>query len=660
MAESKKETPVDYQDSNENCHCPICLEKVRNPKNLPCYHTFCESCIQTYISSTATRTDNETLKSIECPVCRRCIEAPRNDISSEDWASELPQNKLLLSISVDPGQDENKFCLFCKRSEKVVPAKHWCKACMEAICEDCKSLHRNVPILQNHQIVNLSNIMEVNSEIEIEESCLLHKGKVLDLFCHDHQKLCCSVCHLKQHKWCKNVNTLEDIALDINRDKIQNTALKYVDLEKTVNDILSENLNKVSKLHTRKQEICLVTEEKVQEIKSLVDNAHALWLKRFEQNHADSVGNIELASEELRRFSTTVHEARTMLQSVLKSGSSKQLFVTNYKLQNQISNHITRLKSLDIWNFSEDYKQNNWDFLIQISNAKEFEDVVLSKLRSTAVERILLSAQDNILQRRKTMSQKDWMKVNLRKLSQIELPEYAYYGLFVHDTRVIFSFTNQHSLKIYDISEATGECIHTEKCQDKPYGLCHSGLSLNEIYVSFENFITHYRIDAAEKIAFTKLRTIQLKEPMLAISRGPTAAFAANRSKRMICSLDFCVIHISAYKPEAVPFVSSSLVSDLHSFIRDDMVIVVDGNNKEIFRSTRHENLRGLAFDLEDNILVCKHKTTKLKQFKYGESESREIGLEGMSETYNVILHPAGEKILVLDFSKKWCIYQIS
>ncbi|XP_062592862.1 uncharacterized protein LOC134254352 [Saccostrea cucullata] len=654
MGESKNDTPFDNPESDQ-CHCPICLEKVRNPKYLPCYHTFCESYIQTYISSTATRKDNETLKSmIECPVCRRCIEAPRNDISSEDWASELPKNKLILTLSVDPGQDENKNCMFCKRLEKTVLANHWCKSCIEAICEDCKSLHRAAPSLQNHKIVKLSNIKEVNSEIEIEESCPLHTGKVIDVFCHDHQELCCSVCLVKQHKLCKNVNTLEDKAHEVDRESIRKTAFKYISLEKTVQDILLENQNKVSELNTRKQEICMTTEEKVQEIKSLVDNAHAMWLKRFEQNHADSVGNIEIASEELRRFFTTVHEARTMLQSVLKSGSSKQLFVTNYKLQNQISDHITRLKSLDIWKFPEDYKQYNSDFLSQISNTNEFEDVVLSKQQSTAVDRILLGAQD--------MSKKDWMKVTFNKLSQITgFSERVYYGLFIHDTKIVLSLSDPPSLKIYDISKATGECIHTEKCQDKPHGICHSGLSLNEIYVSFKNFINHYRIDVAETTTFTILKTIQLEEPMLAISCGPTAAFAANDTKRMICSLDFSVIHSSAYKHSGVvPFVASSLISDLHCFIRDEMVIVVDGNNKEIFRSTRHGNLRGLAFDLKDNTFVCKHKSTKLKQFKCDKSESRDIVLEGMTETYNVILHPAGEKILVLDYCKKCCVYQIS
>ncbi|XP_062598811.1 E3 ubiquitin-protein ligase TRIM33-like [Saccostrea cucullata] len=653
MAESKSETPV-ANIERDKCHCPICLEEVRKPKYLPCYHTFCGPCIQTYISSTAAHKETNTVQSIECPVCRRCVDAPRKNISSEEWALELPMNKLVLTLSVDPEQDENKNCMFCKRAEKTIPARFWCKICMEAVCEDCKSFHRLVPSLQDHKIINLANIKEVNSEIEIEEPCLLHKGKVLDVFCHGHQQLCCSVCHVKQHKSCKKVDTVEDTALAVGRDHIQNIVSKYIGLEKDVEDMLLEKMNLKAELNTKKREICMNTEEKVEEIKSLLDNAHTNWLKRFEQTHADSIGNIEIVYDELKRFSTTIHEARTILQSVLNSGSSKQLFITNVKLQNQMSEHISRLKSLQIWNFPKDYKHDNSNFLSLISNSKEFEDVVLSKEQSWKVEKLLRSSL--------VKTDKDWMKVNLTKLSRVKnLSETAYYGLFVSDTMIILSQTSQRSLKIYDISYSTGECVHTEICQQKPYGLCHSGLSLNEIYVSFETFINHFRIDVAKSITFTKLKTIDLKQPMLVISRGLTTVFAANRSTRFICSLDFCINHSSPYKQSGdAPFVSSSLVSDTHCFISDGVVVTVDQNNKVIRLSPGDQKFRGLSFDLEDNILVC-NRSSKLKQFKHGFGESRDIDLadSDMTDSYNIILHPAGEKILLLSLGQQCSVYQI-
>ena len=176
MADSKLENLSFDQDK---FRCPICLEEVRDPKDLPCFHTFCKSCIQTYISSTAACTGDQSVKSIECPVCRKSAPAPRNDVSSEEWASCLPQNKLIVSMSVDNEQSENKNCTFCQKSNKAVEAKHWCKTCMEVMCDHCKSYHSYVPILQGHKIVSLSDLRKLKYDIEIDEPCPLHKGCLL-------------------------------------------------------------------------------------------------------------------------------------------------------------------------------------------------------------------------------------------------------------------------------------------------------------------------------------------------------------------------------------------------------------------------------------------------------------------------------------------------
>lgn len=77
------------------------------------------------------------------------------------------------------------------------------------------------------------------------------------------------------------------------------------------------------------------------------------------------------------------------------------------------------------------------------------------------------------------------------------------------------------------------------------------------------------------------------------------------------------------------------------------------------FKSNIFEgDLRGLTFDLQDNIFMCNRKN-KIKQIRFGGSESRDIELDGISTAYTVALHPTGEKMLVLDFYDKCCVYQI-
>lgn len=108
-----------------------------------------------------------------------------------------------------------------------------------------------------------------------------------------------------------------------------------------------------------------------------------------------------------------------------------------------------------------------------------------------------------------------------------------------------------------------------------------------------------------------------------------------------------------------VPFISSSCKSDYHCFSKDGHVVVKDGNTENICQSDRFQDeFRGLTFDLHDNVLVCT-RTSKLKQIRCGGKESRDIVLDGIGDSCNVVLHPTGEKMLVLDYRKKCCVYQV-
>ena len=662
MADSKLENLSFDQDK---FRCPICLEEVRDPKDLPCFHTFCKSCIQTYISSTAACTGDLSVKSIECPVCRKSITAPRNEISSEEWASDLPQNKLIVSMSVDNEQSENKNCTFCQKSNKDVEAKHWCKTCMASMCDDCRSYHSYVPILQSHKIVSLSDLGKLKNDIEIEEPCPLHKGKYFEVFCEDHDQLCCSICFATKHRTCRKVESIEFVAAEPNLQCSQLTPSCFIDALKELEDIQEEYRNKVDKLNTRKQEICACTETKVEEIKALLDKVHDQWMKQFNQKHADAVGNIEIASDEVKRYAMTVQEAKTLLEKVLEQGSPKQIFVTRYKVRHQILEHVDRLRNLKIWDVVDDYNQPDTNFLKQVCNDEKFEDVKLLESASTyieAVEKFSSLLQNNkTLQRRAIMAQKDWMKINLEKVSTSNLSTRVYFGLFVDDTKILLSVKRPPSLQIYDVTDSTATLVYTYPCPSSPYGLCYSGDSMDKVYVSFGTHVEHYQIKIFGTVALRKIETIQLEREMRAISRGSSVIFARSDTERMICDTKFSVIHKTPCVKEGDrPFSSVSFYYDQQAFaLNGTTLVIVDENNKEVLKRYLYtSNARGLAFDLQDNVLVCM-MSNKLRQIKHGGGESRDIDLPGIQEAYNVVLHPTGEKVMVLDNKRKFCVYNV-
>lgn len=69
--------------------CPICLETLRDPKCLPCLHTFCELCIQSFIDSSITDcVQKKKTISFDCPVCRLVIPSPAKNVSAKEWTAQ--------------------------------------------------------------------------------------------------------------------------------------------------------------------------------------------------------------------------------------------------------------------------------------------------------------------------------------------------------------------------------------------------------------------------------------------------------------------------------------------------------------------------------------------------------------------------------------------
>ena len=66
--------------------CPICLEQIKNPKMLPCQHSFClKNCLQNLV-------DDFAFNQVMCPMCRGVYDVPLNGVFG------FPNNYILQSL----------------------------------------------------------------------------------------------------------------------------------------------------------------------------------------------------------------------------------------------------------------------------------------------------------------------------------------------------------------------------------------------------------------------------------------------------------------------------------------------------------------------------------------------------------------------------------
>lgn len=178
-------------------NCSICLEPIVRPKCLPCSHTFCEDCLQRYITRASIGKETENFE-FKCPVCRRVTGCPEQGIPIEEWAKNFPANYLLNSLNILMGEKHNdNMCAACIRDKKQVKVESWCHDFQESICAFCKELHKKYVSLQKHKISPMPALQDQDDKLRflvVDEPCSSHAGKCVKVFCLDHSKMCCSIC----------------------------------------------------------------------------------------------------------------------------------------------------------------------------------------------------------------------------------------------------------------------------------------------------------------------------------------------------------------------------------------------------------------------------------------------------------------------------------
>lgn len=441
------------------------------------------------------------------------------------------------------------------------------------------------------------------------------------------------------------------MSINVDKDQIKDKLKSLSSLHDCITDLQEENKRQIAALCTSKEDICSSFARKIEEAKMYLDQAHEQWLKRFEMEHAHQTDQIEILSDELKRFDISVTEAKSMLYSVLDNGSEKQIVIIQSKVHSQILNHFNRLKSLNVWERTESYRFET-NQLDCVTESMKFEDVILSKKPSDAPKRIYVVGKSLFLEGLSTS--KPWLEdLNLmsstfHRISSSDFKSLAYFAVYIDDVNVVISNENENELKVYNT--CTEKLINTHHCDSKPFDICHA-YSIKRIYVAFGTFVVQYEINN-QGMEFIVLEKIQVEGVVQGIARTIDGFVTANESSVSFRWSDFTIkFNLPYVKSGARPFICSSFCGRKVAYTTDREVIVMDtkGNKLSEYSCSGIEP-SGLSFDSNDNIIVCSSYSLP-KQIKFDGTSRRILHETGSGDAHfpkNIIFHPEGHKFITI------------
>ncbi|XP_078664191.1 uncharacterized protein LOC144907250 [Branchiostoma floridae x Branchiostoma belcheri] len=184
--------------SGDFLECTICLEPFKDPKVLPCLHTFCEGCLKKFVAQ------DKVKNKFQCPTCRIDTVLPKGGVASfknnffvQSLGDTVQAHKSL--VSKEDGKVQ------CDNCEEEV-ASDGCVVCEEFLCDECASAHRRGKRTRSHEVVSAPKLKEqlITKTGSLKSSslpiCPKHEDEKLKFYCETCKHPICRDCTVLQHK----------------------------------------------------------------------------------------------------------------------------------------------------------------------------------------------------------------------------------------------------------------------------------------------------------------------------------------------------------------------------------------------------------------------------------------------------------------------------
>ena len=276
--------------------CPICCETFREPRVLPCIHTFCLTCLKEYGK------DKNPGDGIACPVCRLVSTLPKTGFAG------FPKNffidKLLEARNASDRRDSTK-CDVCMCSRKmdgtggeVNIASKYCAECQENMCDPCSQKHLSMKISKLHRMFPLGSLPDELQWKKLSKvACDQHAGEELKIYCWNCKQVGCLMCFVQLHQShkCTDVNQVFDRMKDEIKNDLKDIDQLMLKVGRQFEELKTEQEQYLEKTDKMEKEI----KKRGEEIKHLVDEHTDGLIKQLTSKKSQKLKAIETVRGEL-------------------------------------------------------------------------------------------------------------------------------------------------------------------------------------------------------------------------------------------------------------------------------------------------------------------------------------------------------------------------
>ena len=333
-----------YGDQIPDPHtCQICLCTFNNPKVLPCFHKFCNDCLESITHHGA-----GSVEVPQCPMCRTTVDTlPTllNDILNVDEEFD-GSDGLLGAVGGESKGSPSRMCKSCDEGSKAMSQ---CCVCDEYLCDNCVSAHQRVRLTKDHFIVRLKGNTTPQKKtvnpIQMyvppmpdrpQSYCEVHTKEITRLYCEMCSAAVCNKCMHTEH------NGHSFIYLQDAVENAKSLTMKLLtDAKmglKTIDDSIQMTKAMSDRIEARTQAVANEVRVTTQRHRTALEERERTLLRRIEKIRQIKGKSLLNQLEELRlgarQMSTTIEKTTESMET----GSEVELLRAKERISSDMLN----------------------------------------------------------------------------------------------------------------------------------------------------------------------------------------------------------------------------------------------------------------------------------------------------------------------------------
>ena len=319
----------------EEVSCPVCSDLFKDPRQLPCLHSFCRHCLEHWHQSSGGG------NAFRCPKCQALSNVPASG-DLKDLPTSFYLNGLIDVLAIKECESINVKCGNCETRSSAESS--YCFQCCRFYCEQCLFAHNIMRDNKDHRVLALKEFQDKDYEDVLNRPAFCsrqgHQKKELEYFCKKCEEAVCQTCVTLDH----GTHTLTLIKEEAETQKLEMAALIQSQREnlETKMRIVAQLDEDCAKLVQQEEKIKSDIEKYADDLIKTIQEKRQIIIAAVENEIQRSVENLTTKKSEIQQQMKAIESTLEKADQVLARSTSAELVRTKKSLESILAEIVEK------------------------------------------------------------------------------------------------------------------------------------------------------------------------------------------------------------------------------------------------------------------------------------------------------------------------------